>query len=71
MADLAQNFARAETLPGDSRETVRLCVEWAEAFEEKHKARVWDGEYLDEIDTWFQSHYADWLNHASDTVPND
>jgi hypothetical protein len=38
----------------DSREVIRLCIEWAEEFETRHAGREWDGEYMEEIETFYQ-----------------
>lgn len=59
VADLAMNMQDAIDRevwapPPDSRERVRLCIEWAVEFEAKHAGRVWDGEYLEEIDEFFR-----------------
>jgi hypothetical protein len=61
VADLTHNFSFAEFLPEDSREFTRLCVEWASEFEVKHAGRVWDGEYIEEIDAFFTAKYAEWF----------
>lgn len=59
VADLARNFALKEWWPEDSREFTRLCVEWATEFEVLHHDRVWDGEYIEEIDAFFDKKYAE------------
>jgi len=37
----------------DSREVIRLIIEWAEEFETIHADREWDGEYFEAIDDFY------------------
>ena len=37
----------------DSREVVRLVLEWAEEVETIHADREWDGEYFEAIDDFY------------------
>jgi hypothetical protein len=37
----------------DSREVIRLCIEWANEFEAKNAGREWDGEYMEAIDAFY------------------
>ncbi len=72
VADLAHNFAAAPVRPGDSREVVTLCINWAYAFEKKHARTVWGedpgAEYIDAIDAHFDACYAQWRAGSSDKV---
>lgn len=78
VADLSAMFSSpkyAPEVPDDSRETVRLVIEWAQAFEKKHAKTVWGvtskaGEYMEEIEKWFHSSYRAWLDGATDTQPH-
>lgn len=74
VADLAANFATASHVPGDSRETVRLCIEWAEAFELEHHGREWGmnngPDYMEAIDDWFDLKFGAWLSSAKDAHEN-
>ncbi len=70
VADLAVNFAVAEFHPDDSRELARLCIEWAEEFEKKNAGREWDGEYIEEIDAFFDVKYAAWMDSRASMIPN-
>lgn len=69
VADLSANFERQELKPDDSRETVRLVIEWAEEFERKHAGHQWgqDGgpEYMDAIDVFFFDKYTKWQDVPS------
>jgi hypothetical protein len=40
--------------PPDSRELVRLLIEWSEEFERDNAGREWDGEYLEAIDSFYR-----------------
>lgn len=65
VADLAMMFATpryAPHLPDDSRETIRLVIEWAHDFEALNKDREWDGEYMEEIEAYFHQRYDQWSN---------
>jgi hypothetical protein len=56
VADMAMNMQTARMkneLKGDSRELVAMSIAWAEEFEELHKGHQWDGEYFDEVDSFF------------------
>lgn len=66
VADLAHNFAFAPLWPGNSREFVRLCIEWAEIFEARNVDREWDGEYIEEIDAFFIEQYKQWVEEPVD-----
>lgn len=60
VADLSAMFTNpdfAPEVPEDSRETVRLVIEWAEIFQARNADREWDGEYLEEIEAFFRSQY--------------
>jgi hypothetical protein len=71
VADLSAMFALSPTLPGDSREMCRLCIQWADAFQQKNDGREWDGEYYDELEVFFEEAYAEWLATDTDTREND
>ncbi len=62
VADIARNFAHAQLIPEDSREFASKCVEWAEIFQKKNAGREWDGEYIEEIDAFFDEQYKAWEN---------
>lgn len=65
VADLMSLFVEEPNLPNDSRETIRLTIEWAEEFEVRHANEAWiDREYLEEIETFFQEKYRGWLEAA-------
>ena len=66
VADLMAFFVEEPTLPDDSRETVRLTIEWAEEFESRNAGEEWtDREYLEEIQHFFEEKYRGWLEAAS------
>jgi hypothetical protein len=66
VADLMAFFVEEQTLPDDSRETVRLTIEWAEEFETRHAGEQWiDREYLEEIQHFFEEKYRGWQEAAS------
>jgi len=58
VADLALLFSAKEKRPEDSREMVRLAIEWAEIFEVRTADNEWEGEYLEAIDSFFEEQYA-------------
>lgn len=63
--DLALNWGHAYALqtkavPEDSREMARLVIEWAEEFETRNEDREWNGEYMEEIDQFFELKYREW-----------
>lgn len=64
VSDLARSFATAEFVPDDSMEFHRLVIAWAEEFEKKHAGRVWDGEWIEEIEAHFHQSYAAWQAYA-------
>jgi hypothetical protein len=68
VSDLTLQFAEAEFLPQDSRELPRLVIEWAEIFEARNAGREWDGEYLEEIETFFRAQYAAWAARPGDPI---
>lgn len=70
VADIAMNLALAPRHPEDSRETISLAIEWAEAFEAKNKDREWDGEYIEEIDAYFAACYAAWEKSGARSITN-
>ena len=58
VADLVWNYVcdiekGKVSQPADSRDLVHSCINWAAEFEAKNKGRVWDGEYLEEIDAFY------------------
>jgi len=57
VADLAMNFQTKEWKPEDSRRVIALIIEWAQEFTLKNEGRVWDGEYMEEIDAFFEVKY--------------
>lgn len=61
VADLALAFSEKEKRPDDSREMIRLAIEWAEIFEARTRDREWEGDYLEAIDAFFADQYAAWL----------
>ncbi len=63
VADIAINFAVQSIHPDDSRELIRLVIEWAEIFEARNKGREWDGEYIQEIDSFFFEQYNEWVKN--------
>lgn len=65
VADLMAFFVEQPNLPSDSRETIRLTIEWAEEFETRHAGEEWiDREYLEEVGTFFEEKYRGWLEAA-------
>jgi len=50
--------------PQDSRELVQTCIQWAELFERDNAGREWDGEYLEEIEAFFEKQIADCPKNA-------
>lgn len=66
VADLMALFVEQPNLPNDSRETIRLTIEWAEQFEVRYAGEQWiDREYLQEVETFFQEKYRGWLESAT------
>jgi uncharacterized Fe-S cluster-containing radical SAM superfamily enzyme len=70
VADLSANFIVAPVLPGNSRDMTELCIMWAREFEQQNAGREWDGEYIEEIDAFFEKKYAEWREAARETVSN-
>jgi hypothetical protein len=65
VADLTTLFMSRSNLPNDSRETVRLVIEWAEEFETRNAGEPWiDREYLEVIEQFFEEKYRAWLDSA-------
>lgn len=65
VADLMAFFVEQPCIPNDSRETVRLTIEWAEEFESRNAGEEWkDKEYLEEIGRFFEDKYHGWLEAA-------
>lgn len=65
VADLTTLFMSRPNLPNDSRETVRLVIEWAEEFEARNAGERWiDREYLEVIEQFFEDKYRAWLDSA-------
>lgn len=65
VADITTLFMPKPNLPNDSRETVRLVIEWAEEFEAKYAGEQWiDREYLEVIEQFFEEKYCAWLDSA-------
>lgn len=50
----------APFVPNNSRELVRLVIEWATLFESRNRDREWNGEYLEEIERFFIEQYKAW-----------
>lgn len=66
VADLMSFFVEQPHLPDDSRETIRLTIEWAEEFETRYAGEAWiDREYMEEVGTFFEEKYRGWLEAAS------
>lgn len=66
VADLMSFFVEQSNLPNDSRETIRLTIEWAEEFEARHAGEQWmDREYLEEVQLFFEEKYHGWLEAAT------
>ncbi len=66
VADLTSLFMVQPNLPNDSRETVRLVIEWSEEFEARNAGEHWiDREYLEVIEEFFERKYREWI----ETVP--
>ena len=66
VADLMSFFVEQSNLPNDSRETIRLTIEWAEEFETRHAGEQWmDREYLEVIQLFFEEKYRGWLEAAT------
>ena len=62
VADLTSLLMIKPNLPNDSRESVRLVIEWAEEFEAKNAGEQWiDREYLEVIEQFFEEKYRAWL----------
>lgn len=65
VADLTAFFVEQPQLPSDSRETIRLTIEWAEEFEARAGGTDWsDREYLEEVRAFFEEKYRGWLESA-------
>ena len=65
VSDLASLFMSKPSFPNDSRESVRLVIEWAEEFENRNAGEAWaDREYLEEIEMFFDQKYRAWLESA-------
>ena len=65
VSDLTSLLMTKPNLPNDSRESVRLVIEWAEAFETRNAGETWaDREYLEEIEVFFEEKYRAWLESA-------
>lgn len=75
VADLSAMFTLETILPADSREQCRLCIEWAQGFEQANAGHVWgetdDREYIEEIEKWFARKYGEWVSYAKDVREND
>lgn len=62
VSDLTAFFMTMPQLPADSREVVRLCVDWAAEFETQNEASDWiDGDYLEVIGAYFEQKYRAWI----------
>ena len=62
VSDLTALFMTKPQLPADSREVVRLCVDWAAEFETRHEADDWiEGDYLETIGDFFERKYRAWI----------
>jgi hypothetical protein len=65
VSDLTSLFMAQPNLPIDSRETVRLVIEWSEEFEARNAGEHWiDREYLEVIEEFFEEKYRAWLDSA-------
>lgn len=65
VADLTAFFVEQPNLPNDSRETIRLTIEWAEEFEARNAGEAWaNREYLEDIQAFFEEKYRVWLEAA-------
>jgi len=65
VADLMAFFVEQPNLPNDSRETIRLTIEWAEEFEAHNAGEAWaNREYLEDIQAFFEEKYRAWLEAA-------
>lgn len=75
MADFGLFFATAPHLPGDSRETIHLIVQWALDFEFLYRRVTWGitpgKDYMEASEEFFHERYAEWLEGAVDTREND
>jgi len=60
--DLAIQWEFAPVAPEDSRERVRLAIEWARDFERYGQGARADGDYMDAIDHFFCDRYLAWLS---------
>ena len=66
VSDLTLLFLRQDQLPADSRESVRLIIEWSESFETQYADEEWiDRDYLEIIEGFFDEKYQGWLNAAT------
>ena len=59
VADIAMNMQAKEWewKPEDSRRVISIIISWATEFENMNHGRIWDGEYMDEIDAFFEKKY--------------
>ena len=75
VADLSASFITAPVLPNDSREMNRLCIMWAQEFEEKNQDVSWGvdegADYIEAIDAFFDEKYKAWRETAVEVRPND
>lgn len=65
----AYKVNKGETVPEDSREWFRLSLEWAQEFEKKNEGREWDGEFIDEAESFFDAHYNEYYGIKPETTP--
>lgn len=55
VADLAYLAGAAGYYSGDSRRDTDNIIGWAKEFEALNKGREWDGEYMEEIESFFKT----------------
>ncbi len=65
VSDLTALFMFQPQIPANSRDVVRLSVDWAGEFEARHRSVDWaEIEYLEAIDRFFDQKYREWLESA-------